>query len=119
LNLETIQNCGAQGVTTISFTIEQQQTEPGEKNHLSPSESSILQLAELKSRIWVHVLIGCQVGNWGRPLSTPQDFPAPRPCFLLTEGGQKPPLRSTNASAKYERELNSLHGDVIFAIDNC
>jgi hypothetical protein len=30
-SLETIRNCGAQGVTTISFTVEQQQTESGEE----------------------------------------------------------------------------------------
>jgi hypothetical protein len=50
--------------------------------------------------------------------------PHPRICssetsLLLTEGGQKPPLRNTSASAKYELELNSLLGDVIFALDIC
>jgi len=44
------------------------------EDHWSLLKSSILQLAELKSRIWLHVLIGYRDGNWGRPLSTPQDL---------------------------------------------
>ncbi len=97
--------------------IGQLQTELGREDYLPLSEAGILQLDELKSRIWLHVLIGCQDGNWGRP--HPRIFQLETSRLFDRRWPEATILRSTNASAKYEREVSSLHGDVIFAIDNC